>query len=74
MRNRAVKSHVHSAVKIAQEAIGGSDAEQAASALREAIKLLGKAASKGVIHRNTVSRKISRLARSLNRTKAQAAG
>ncbi len=72
-RNRAVKTHVHSAVKTAQEALGGTDAERAAQALREAIKVLGKAATKGVIHRNTASRKISRLALRLNRVKAQAA-
>jgi small subunit ribosomal protein S20 len=72
MRNRAVKTHVHSAVKSAQDALGGSDAERAASALREAMKVLGKAASKGVIHRNTASRKISRLALRLNRLQAQA--
>ncbi|MGO9062934.1 MAG: 30S ribosomal protein S20 [Candidatus Binataceae bacterium] len=74
LRNRSVKSHVHSAIKTAQDAIGGSDADQAGQALREAMKVLGKAATKGVIHRNTASRKISRLALQLNRVKAQASG
>jgi len=74
LRNRSVKSHVHSAIKGAQEALGGTDAEQAGQALREAMKVLGKAATKGVIHRNTASRKISRLALQLNRVKAQASG
>jgi small subunit ribosomal protein S20 len=74
VRNRAVKSHVHSAVKSAQEALGGGDPEQAGKALQEAMKVLGKAATKGVIHRNTASRKVSRLARQLNRVKAQATG
>ena len=73
VRNRAVKSHVHSAVKSAQEALSG-DPEQAGKALQEAMKVLGKAATKGVIHRNTASRKVSRLARQLNRVKAQATG
>ncbi len=73
MRNRAVKTHVHSAVKDAQEALSGGDAERAAGALREAMKVLGKAATKGVLHRNTASRKISRLALRLNRLKAQGA-
>jgi len=72
LRNRSVKSQVHSAVKSAQEAIGGADATQAGETLRTAMKVLGKAATKGVIHRNTASRKISRLARALNRAKAQA--
>lgn len=73
VRNRAVKTHVHSAVKNAQEALGTGEPGQAAEALRQAMKVLSKAATKGVIHRNTVSRKISRLARRLNQVKAQAA-
>jgi small subunit ribosomal protein S20 len=72
LRNRAVKTHVHSAVKSAQDAMGSGDSEQAAQALREAMKVLGKAATKGVLHRNTASRKISRLALRLKRVKAQA--
>ncbi len=72
-RNRAVKTHVHSAVKSTQDALGGGNPEQAAQALRQAMKVLGKAATKGVIHRNTAARKISRLALRLNRVKAQAA-
>ena len=72
LRNRSVKSQVHSAIKSAQEAIGGADAGQAGQALQTAMKVLGKAATKGVIHRNTASRKISRLALALNRAKAQA--
>jgi small subunit ribosomal protein S20 len=72
LRNRAVKTHMHSAVKSAQDAIGSGDSERAEQALREAMKVLGKAASKGVVHRNTASRKISRLALRLKRVKAQA--
>jgi small subunit ribosomal protein S20 len=72
LRNRAVKTHVHSAVKSARDAMGSGDSEQAAQALREAMKVLGKAATKGVLHRNTASRKISRLALRLKRVKAQA--
>lgn len=74
LRNRSVKTQVHSAIKSAQEAIGGADAGQADEALRAAMKVLGKAATKGVLHRNTMSRKISRLALALNRVKAKAAG
>jgi small subunit ribosomal protein S20 len=73
VRNRAVKTHVHSALKGAQDVLSGGDPQAAAQALREAMKVLGKAATKGVIHRNTASRKISRLALRLNRVKAQSA-
>ncbi len=72
LRNRSVKTQVHNAVKSVQEALGSADAGQ--TALRAAMKVLGKAATKGVIHRSTASRKISRLALALNRTKAQASG
>jgi small subunit ribosomal protein S20 len=72
-RNRAVKTQVHSAVKSAQDALSAGDANRSADALRHAMKVLGKASTKGVIHRNTASRKISRLALRLNRVKAQAA-
>ena len=72
-RNRAVKTHVHSAVKDTQQALSAGNAEQAAQALQQSMKVLGKAATKGVIHRNTMARKISRLARQLNHVKSQAA-
>jgi small subunit ribosomal protein S20 len=72
LRNRSVKTQVHNAVKGVQEAVGSADAGQ--TALRTAMKVLGKAATKGVVHRNTASRKISRLALALNRAKAQASG
>ena len=49
------------------EVIAGADAEAAYKALREAASLLQKAASKGVIKRNTASRKISRLSRRLHK-------
>ncbi len=73
LRNRSVKTQVHNAVKSVQEAVGSADGGQTAL-LCAAMKALGKAATKGVIHRNTASRKISRLALALNRTKAQASG
>jgi small subunit ribosomal protein S20 len=69
-RNRAIKSHVHSALKSASDVIAGKDAKAAAEELRLASKVLFKAVSKGTVHRNTASRKISRLARRLHKTHA----
>ena len=60
--NHAIKSRAHTAVKQALEAIGGTDRAAAEQAMREAEKVLSKAASKGTIPRNTVSRRISRIA------------
>jgi small subunit ribosomal protein S20 len=61
LRNRAVRSKVRSAVKLARTVEGP---EQRAS-VAEAIRSLDKAVSKGVIHRNTAARKKSALARRL---------
>jgi small subunit ribosomal protein S20 len=66
-RNRLIKTRARSAAKNALEAIDSSDTGAAGQALREATKLLSKAASKGVIKRNTASRKIARLSRRLHR-------
>ncbi len=71
-RNRAIKSHVHTALKSANEAIAGSDTTAGPAELRQAAKTLFKAVGKGAIHRNTASRKVSRLARRLHRAQAAA--
>lgn len=65
--NRAIKSRVHSAVKEAVQAITSGDAT-AAEQLREATRVLYKAATKGTLHRNTAARKVARLSRALYRT------
>ncbi|GBE01520.1 30S ribosomal protein S20 [bacterium BMS3Bbin06] len=61
LRNRAWKSRIKTIVKKVDTAVGAKDAETAQDALKEAIKVISKASSKGIIHRNTASRKISRL-------------
>lgn len=66
-RNRAVRSEVRTALRTAEAAIGTDDADQAVS---RAVRLIDRAASKGVIHRNAAARHKSRLMRKLN---AQAA-
>ncbi len=71
-RNRAIKSRVHTAVKDALEAIAGADAGAAAQQLRQATRVLYKAAGKGTVHRNTAARKIARLSRALHRKHAGA--
>jgi small subunit ribosomal protein S20 len=67
-RNHAIKARTHTAVKQTIETIGGSDRAAAERALREAVKMLNKAASKGTIHRNTVSRRIARMFARLHKT------
>jgi small subunit ribosomal protein S20 len=72
-RNRAIKTRVHGAVKQATEAIQGADAADATKQLRQAIRVLYKAAGKGTIHRNTAARKVARLSRALHRKHTAAA-
>ena len=63
LRNHAIKMRVRTASKGALEAIASTDKDAAAEALRAAMKVLNKAATKGALRKNTASRKISRLSR-----------
>lgn len=65
-RNKAIKSKVKTSVKKVETAVAHKDVETAKSALRNAITEISKAGSKGVYHKNTVARKISRLAKAVN--------
>jgi small subunit ribosomal protein S20 len=62
-RNKARKSRVRTFVGKVEAAIAGGDREQAVAALRAAQPELQRAATKGVMHANTVARKVSRLAK-----------
>ena len=62
LRNVQVRSRVKSAVKSVRELLAAGDAAGAKAALGAASKALSTAASKGVLHRNAASRRISRLA------------
>ncbi len=66
LRNRAVRSTIKTVVKKVETAVVAGKKEEAGNELILAIKALTKAASKGVIHRNTASRNISRLSRKVN--------
>lgn len=65
-RNKAVKSAVKTAIKKVTAAIEVKDQAAAKEALTNAISVIGKAASKGVYHKNTAARKVSRLAKAVN--------
>ena len=60
-RNVARRSRVRTFVKKVEAAISSGDKEQAVAALRAAQPEMQRAVGKGVAHRNTVARKISRL-------------
>lgn len=65
-RNKAIKSGVKTAIKKVEAAVTANDKETALAELKNAIGAISKAASKGVFHKRTASRKISRLTKAVN--------
>ena len=66
VRNRSRKTRMKNVIRDLDEAIAGKSPEKAAEELKKAVSVIAKTASKGVIHKNTASRKISRLTREVN--------
>jgi small subunit ribosomal protein S20 len=60
-RNRARKSRVRTFIRKVEQAIAGGDKAAAQAALKDAQPEMQRAATKGVLHSNTVARKLSRL-------------
>ena len=60
-RNRSIRSACKTAIKRVDQSLENKDAEGANKQLVLAMSMLHKAASKGVIHHRTASRKIARL-------------
>ena len=60
--NRIRRSRMRTIIRKVEEAIASGDAAAAAAAFQAAQPELMRAAQKGVIHKNTASRKVSRLA------------
>jgi small subunit ribosomal protein S20 len=65
-RNMATKSALKTSTKKVQTAAAAGDADEAATLQREAARSLDKAASRGILHKKTVARKKSRLAKAAN--------
>ena len=64
-RNVQVRTSVKNTVKKVREAVAKGDGAGAKAALHAAEKALSVAGSKGALHRNAVSRRISRLAKAV---------
>ena len=60
-RNRSRTSRIRTFVRKVEDAIAKGDASEATTAFAAAAPELQRGVSKGVLHRNTVARKISRL-------------
>ncbi len=67
MRNRMNKSIMKTAVKKVEEALVAGSEEDAKLALKVAIPVIQRTAAKGTIHKNTASRKVSRLTIRVNK-------
>ena len=65
-RNKAIRSEVKTSIKKVEAAVAAGDKAAAQAAVVEAESVMRKAASKGVYHDNTVSRKISRMNKAVN--------
>jgi small subunit ribosomal protein S20 len=65
--NKAVKSSVKTAIKKVHKAVEAGDKEAAAAEFVAAEATIDKAASKGVFHKNNASRKVARLANTINK-------
>lgn len=68
LRNLGFKTKAKKAVKEVRNAVANNSADEARESLIRAVSIIQKTASKGVMHKNTASRKISRLARQVNKS------
>lgn len=67
LRNKMIKSKLKTVIKKFEAAVAAGDKAAAEAALKVCTSELSKAATKGVMHKNTVSRKISRLSAMYNK-------
>ena len=66
MANKVVKSNLKTVIKKADAAIVSKSADKDA-VMKAAVSAIDSAKSKGVIHKNTAARKVSRLAKRANK-------
>ena len=67
-RNKSIKSKVKTMIKKVDAAVATGDAEAAKASLLAAVIEIDKACSKGVYHKNTAARRVSRLTKAVNKT------
>jgi len=66
LRNQSVETKIKTYITKLEAALPSKDKEGINKILKEAIKVISSAASKGIIHKNTASRKISRITKKVN--------
>jgi small subunit ribosomal protein S20 len=62
-RNKSRRTQLRSSVRKVEEAIAAGDKAAAQAALKDAEPVLARTAQRGIVHRKTASRKVSRLAK-----------
>ena len=67
LRNKSVKSSLHTAVRGFRQAVESGDKNKAGELLTSTSRQLDKAASKGVIHKNQAANRKSALSRAFNK-------
>ena len=67
LRNKMVKSKIKTLEKKVVAAISAADKTAAADALKNVVVAIDKAAAKGIFHKNTAARKVSRLTKAVNK-------
>lgn len=66
LRNQSVETKIKTYITKLDAALPSKDKEGINKILNETIKVISSAASKGIIHKNTASRKISRITKRVN--------
>lgn len=64
-RNQTIRTHVRHTVRDLREVIAKKDVANAETKLRSVMATVQKAVTKGVLHRNSASRRISRLSQQI---------
>jgi len=67
LRNKAIKSRVKTEVKKVLAAVEANDKNKALEQLNLAVSEIDKAKAKGIFHKNTAARKISRITKLVNK-------
>ena len=70
LRNKGTKTRIKSIVKDVRSSVGEASGEETKVNLNTAQSVIDKASKKGVIHKRTASRKISRLTKLANSASA----
>ncbi len=72
LRNKINKTKIKTVVRKLDEAVDAGTADVAKDILKEATSVIARTASKGTIHKRNASRKISRLAKRVNKMAIEA--